>query len=122
MTRKGMRWVPRLVERLGMGRDANARALKLFWTKSAAERLAADAPGLFGYSLFEVSRDDLIELRGLHLDYVRAMQHVITNSRGTDRVGLYCAQLLDLAPYDNALAEWTSNEPEVSARSRRPKE
>jgi transcriptional regulator with XRE-family HTH domain len=112
VTRKGRRWVPRAVERLDMGRDApRSRALKLFWTKVAAERLAADGPGMFGYSLFEVSREDLVKLRGIQLDYVRAMQHVIANSRGTDRVGLYCAQLLDLSPHDNAFTEW--QRPEV---------
>jgi hypothetical protein len=47
-----------------------------------------------------------VKLRGIQLDYVRAMQHVIANSRGTGRVGLYCAQLLDLSAHDNALAEW----------------
>lgn len=72
------------------------RALKAAWTKVAAERLAAGAPGSFGYSVFAISRPDLQRLRGLQLQYVRAMQSLIADSKRGDCVGLYCAQLLDL--------------------------
>jgi hypothetical protein len=33
------------------------------------------------------------------------MQHIVANSQGTECIGLYCAQLLDLASRDNALAD-----------------
>jgi hypothetical protein len=69
------------------------------------KRSAAGDPGSFGYSLFEVSRSDLRKLMALHLDYVRAMQHIVSNSHGTECIALYCAQLLDLASCDNALAQ-----------------
>jgi transcriptional regulator with XRE-family HTH domain len=81
-----------------------ARRLKAQWTRTAAERLEAGAPGSFGYTLFAVSRGDLQRLRDLHLEYVRAMQTIIAESEKPDCVGLYCAQLLDLAVRDNALA------------------
>lgn len=72
------------------------RALKAAWANVAAERLAAGAPGSFGYSVFAISRADLQKLRGLQLQYVRAMQSLIADSSRGECVGLYCAQLLDL--------------------------
>jgi hypothetical protein len=74
-----------------------SRALKAAWTKVAAERLAGGAPGSFGYSVFAISRPDLQRLRSLQLQYVRAMQSLIADSKPGDCVGLYCAQLLDLS-------------------------
>jgi hypothetical protein len=59
---------------------------------------------VYGFSLFEVSREDLQRLRALQLEYARAMQAIVASSRGTECVGLYCASLLDLArPEGNAL-------------------
>jgi hypothetical protein len=77
-------------------------ALKAAWSRLAIERMATGHRGNFGYSLFSVSRADLIKIRELHLDYVRAMQRVISESEGTQCVGLYCSQLLDLRPSNNA--------------------
>jgi hypothetical protein len=94
------------VESLATGADpVRARRLKLDWTHVAAERLEAGLPGTFGFSLFEVSGSDLRKLRDLQREYVRAMQQIIARSQGTDRIGLYCAQLLDLSVDDNALAD-----------------
>jgi hypothetical protein len=73
-----------------------ARDLKLAWCDSAVNRLRAGQGGHFGYSVFSVSRDDLLKLRDLHLEYLRAMLQVIRNSTSPDRVALYCVQLLDL--------------------------
>lgn len=73
------------------------------WTRTALGRLERGAPGSFGYSLFAVSKDDLRRLRELHLQYVRAMQELIARSEPNECVGLFCAQLLDLAEEDNAL-------------------
>jgi transcriptional regulator with XRE-family HTH domain len=98
IARRNGRWIPTRVERLDTGQHPErARELKLHWTRVALERMERGDAGSFGYSLFEVSHADLKALRDLHLDYVRAMQHIIANSRGTECVGLYCAQLLDLA-------------------------
>jgi hypothetical protein len=77
--------------------------LKIAWTKTALERMQAGAPGDYGYSVFSISRADLRRLRELHLEYVRAMQYVIGASQPGECVGLFCAQLLDLASKENAL-------------------
>jgi transcriptional regulator with XRE-family HTH domain len=73
-----------------------ARALKVAWLETALQRLKANTPGRFGYSVFAVSKADLLKLHGLHLQYVRAMQEVIARSDPSECVGLYCSQLLDL--------------------------
>lgn len=84
--------------------DANrARALKVAWTRVAAQRLESGSPGSFGYTVFAVSRADLSRLRGLQLQYVRAMQSLIAESSPGECVGLYCAQLVDLNAEDSAL-------------------
>jgi DNA-binding transcriptional regulator YiaG len=106
VSRRGPRWVPSAVARVDTSADPRrARALKATWVRAAAERLEAGSPGSFAYSLFEVSAADLVRLRDLQLQYTRAMLSIIAASRGTECVGLLCAQLLDLAPGpDNALA------------------
>jgi transcriptional regulator with XRE-family HTH domain len=83
---------------------ARARALKSNWTRVALERLERGGPGNFGYSLFAISKADLVRLRDLHLGYLRAMQQLISSSQPDECVGLYCAQLLDLGQTGNALA------------------
>lgn len=80
-----------------------SRALKVSWTETALERLRAGAPGNYGYSIFSISAADLRRLRDVHLEYVRAMQAIIAASQPGECVGLYCAQLLDLALTRNAL-------------------
>jgi transcriptional regulator with XRE-family HTH domain len=76
---------------------ARARQLRLAWTRRALERLEAGTSGHFGYSLFAISKLDFQRLEQLQADYVRAMQGIIANSGANECVGLYCAQLLDLA-------------------------
>jgi hypothetical protein len=100
-------WRAEPLDRVDTGADRErARKLKVAWTRVALERLEADAPGVYGFSLFEVSRADLQRLRALQLEYARAMQAIVASSRGTDCVGLYCASLLDLAaPDGNALSD-----------------
>jgi transcriptional regulator with XRE-family HTH domain len=80
-----------------------AHGLKVAWTRTALERMQSGSPGHYGYTLFAVSGADLRRLRELHLEYVRAMQYVIAGSQPGERVGLFCAQLLDLSTKDNAL-------------------
>jgi hypothetical protein len=81
-----------------------AHALKIHWTQVALDHMRAGAPGNYGYSLFAISRADIARLRDVHLEYVRAMQSIIASSSPGECVGLYCAQLLDLAQKHNALA------------------
>jgi hypothetical protein len=106
VTHRGARWLPATgVERLDTGSDAvRARELKLWWTRVATQRLEKGGSGSFGFSLFEISAEDLVKVRDLHLEYVRALQQIVASSRGTDRIGLYCSQLLDLSQSKNALA------------------
>ena len=100
------RWRPTSVVSVNTALDrTRAHALKVNWTQTALERMRAGAPGNYGYSVFAISRLDLRRLRDLHLEYVRAMQQVIAQSKPGECVGLYCAQLLDLGTNDNALSE-----------------
>jgi len=100
------RWRPTSVVSVNTALDrTRAHALKVNWTQTALERMRAGAPGNYGYSVFAISRVDLRRLRDLHLEYVRAMQQVIAQSKPGECVGLYCAQLLDLGTNDNALSE-----------------
>jgi hypothetical protein len=95
-TRRGFR--PREVTRIDTGRDPEgAHKLKVAWTSTALERLKSRASGNYGWTLFAISRADLVRLHHLHLSYVRAMQEVIASSGPSECVGLYCAQLLDLS-------------------------
>jgi hypothetical protein len=90
-------WKPKQVMTVDTNHDPlRARDVKLAWTKTALARLERNDPGSFGYSLFAISRADLARLEALHLQYVRAMQAIIAESRPNECVGLYCSQLLDL--------------------------
>jgi hypothetical protein len=73
-----------------------ARALRIAWLETALQRLKANTPGKFGYSVFAVSKASMLQLHNLHLEYVRAMQVVIARSNPSECVGLYCSQLLNL--------------------------
>ncbi|MDH5676328.1 MAG: DUF4423 domain-containing protein [Myxococcales bacterium] len=101
---KGRRSLHRVVN-VNTSADAErARKLKGLWTGVARQRLLDGNPGLFGYSLFAVSRADLLRLRELQLQYFRQMQSVIAGSTDAECVGLCAVQLLDLAePGRNAL-------------------
>ena len=104
VVKSGGRYRLERVISLDTSRDrSRAHGLKVAWTRTALERMEAGAPGNYGYTLFSASRADLKRLRELHLEYVRAMQYVIAASEPGECVGLFCAQLLDLAGSDNAL-------------------
>ena len=105
-TRRGYRLARALV--VNTSHDPKgARALKASWTRVALERLEHGGPGNFGYSLFALSKADMVKLRDLHLSYLRAMQQLIAASSPNECVGLYCAQLLDLGQDGNALENST---------------
>lgn len=88
---------PAEVTTIDTGRDARqSQAIQAAWLATALERFKEGREGRFGYSLFAVSREDFERLNALHIGYVRAMQEIIAASKQVDRVGLYCAQLLDL--------------------------
>lgn len=95
-TKRGYR--TRHVINMDTSRDPErALQLKRAWADAAVARMTGKAPGRYGYSLFAVSKADLVRLNELHLQYVRAMQDVIARSTPNECVGLYCSQLLDLA-------------------------
>jgi hypothetical protein len=103
-TRTGYRAREQAVVDTG-GQAERALELKLTWTQFAVDRLRARAPGHVGYSLFSVSRANMVKIRHLQLEYVRAMSALIASPEPSECVGLYCAQLLDLAlPEDNVFA------------------
>lgn len=103
--RKGV-WYPRRVMAVNTGADlARAHAARVAWTRLAVERMESKSPGHYGYSLFAISRADLRKLRDLHVEYLRAMQDIIANSKNSECVALFCSQLLDLSTQaTNALA------------------
>jgi hypothetical protein len=95
--RAGGGWVPREVASVDTGADpTRAQALRVAWTRTALRRLEQGVGGKFVWTVFAVSKADLIRLHTLHLQYLRAMQDVIASSSPNECVGLYCAQLLDL--------------------------
>jgi DNA-binding phage protein len=95
-TRRG--WVAQASPWVDTGADpTRSRALKLSWARVALARLEQGGPGYSGYSLFAVSRAELHKLREVQLAYVREMQGIISASRHSECIGLYCAQLIDLA-------------------------
>ncbi len=100
------RWEPSGTMTVHTGHDpARANALRVTWARFAVERMAASVPGHTGYSLFAIGKSDLVRLRDLHVQYVRAMQDVIAASTKSECVALFCAQLFDLDPSaSNALA------------------
>jgi len=100
------------------GRAAQALALKLTWARLALARVESGSPGHIGYSLFAVSRSDMKRIGQLQLEYVRAMSAIIASSEPSECVGLYTAQLLDLASDDNVFEQ---HELPVSATPRRPR-
>jgi transcriptional regulator with XRE-family HTH domain len=82
-----------------------ARELKAHWTQTALDRLRAGSPGLFGYAVFAIGRDDLRRLRQVQLEYVQQINAIVAGSKRGECVGLFCTQLIDLAAasLDNAL-------------------
>jgi transcriptional regulator with XRE-family HTH domain len=77
---------------------ARANTLRVTWARLAVERMAAGLPGHCGYSLFAIGKRDLVRLRDLHVEYVRAMQDIIAASSRSECVALFCSQLFDLNP------------------------
>jgi hypothetical protein len=73
------------------------RALKVWWTEQALERLKQDKEGLYSYNLFAVSERDYQRLRQLHLDYFRELRSIVAQSKPAERVVLAHLQLLPLA-------------------------
>ena len=72
------------------------RALKSFWMRTAVERFESGADGIFGYNLMALSAEDLPKLRELHIAYFQAMRNLVAESKPSEHVVLFCAQLFPL--------------------------
>jgi hypothetical protein len=73
-----------------------ARALKVWWTQLALERMKAGTPGVFAYNLCSLSKEGLHKVEKLQRAYFRQMSQIIADSKGAEHVVLYAAQLLRL--------------------------
>jgi DNA-binding phage protein len=78
------------------GRPEVSRALKSHWTRVAAERIDASAPGQFSYNVFTVSEADFERIRQLHLDYFRALRAIVAESEPGEVVAVANVQLFGL--------------------------
>lgn len=78
------------------------RALKAFWMRTAVERFESGAEGVFGYNLMALSSADLPKLRELHIAYFQAMRTLVAESKPSEHVVLFCAQLF---PLDSGVAD-----------------
>jgi transcriptional regulator with XRE-family HTH domain len=78
-----------------------SRALRAFWIEQARARMLAQRPGLYSYNLFSVSEHDLQRIGELHARYYREMRAIIAESQPSERVALFCMQLvpLDAGPW-----------------------
>jgi transcriptional regulator with XRE-family HTH domain len=78
------------------------RRLKAHWTRVAADRIEAGAPGQFSYNVFSVSEADFERIRELHLAYFHALRAIVAASQPGERVAVANVQLfaLDVAERD----------------------
>ncbi len=77
---------------------ARSRELRAFWIAEARKRLQENRPGFYSYNLFSVSERDFQRIRELHLRYYREMRAIVAESKNSERVGLFCTQLMPLDP------------------------
>jgi transcriptional regulator with XRE-family HTH domain len=78
------------------------RRLKAHWTRVAADRVEAEAPGQFSYNVFTVSEADFEKIRELHLSYFHALRAIVAASEPGERVAVANVQLFAL---DGSTAE-----------------
>jgi hypothetical protein len=79
-----------------MASDAERRALKLHWADVGRARIAADAPGLFSWSVAAVSHADLEKLRALQVSYMTTLRQIIDASEPSELVVVANVQLFAL--------------------------
>jgi transcriptional regulator with XRE-family HTH domain len=72
------------------------RRLKAHWTRVAADRIEAQAPGQFSYNVFAVSDTDFEKIRELQRSFFEGMRAVVAASDGADRVCVVNVQLFGL--------------------------
>jgi transcriptional regulator with XRE-family HTH domain len=90
-------WHANRVMTVDTRQDANAeRKLKEWWARVGIERLTAEAPGLFSFNVFAVSKKDLERLRELHRSYFRQLRSIVAASSPSERVCVANVQLFAL--------------------------
>jgi DNA-binding phage protein len=93
----GARWTLPEVLAVDTRRDGlTNRRLKAHWTRVAAERIDAGAPGQFSYNVFTVSQADLERIRELHLAYFHQLRAIVAESTPGDCVAVVNVQLFTL--------------------------
>ena len=73
-----------------------APSMKAHWTRVAADRVEAEAPGQFSYNVFTVSEADFEKIRELHLSYFHALRAIVAASEPGERVAVANVQLFAL--------------------------
>jgi len=100
IAKRRKRWVTTQVLTVDTRRNPGAgRALKQHWAGVALDRLPALEPrenDLFSYNLFNVSENDWLRLRELHIAYYQELRRIINASEPAERVALVNVQLLRL--------------------------
>lgn len=72
------------------------RELRSFWSRVAIERLERGDPGVHSFNIFTLSEADLPAARALHVDFFNRLRALASTSKPSERVLLYCTQLLAL--------------------------
>ncbi len=75
---------------------ALSRKLRTFWGRRAVDALANGEPGKYVFNLMSVSAKDLERLKELQTKYFREMRAIVADSEPSERVVLYCSQLVPL--------------------------
>ena len=100
-----------------MASDAERRALKLHWADVGRARIAADAPGLFSWSVAAVSLADYEKLRALQVSYMTTLRQIVDASEPSELVIVANAQLFALETNDRPVAALSA--PRSAARASR---
>lgn len=72
------------------------RRMRLHWAAVARRQIERERPGQFSYNVFAVSRQDFERLRGMHLEYFRAMRALVAASGRSECVAVANVQLFEL--------------------------
>jgi enamine deaminase RidA (YjgF/YER057c/UK114 family) len=91
------RWELREVLAVDTRRDAESElAVRAWWLEAALARLRAGDTGIFSYNVFAVSEADFQRINDLYRAYFRQVRSIIGQSEPSERVVLFCLQLLPL--------------------------
>jgi transcriptional regulator with XRE-family HTH domain len=91
------RWELREVLAVDTRRDAESElAVRAWWLEAALARLRAGDSGIFSYNVFAVSEADFQRINDLYRAYFRQVRSIIGQSAPSERVVLFCLQLLPL--------------------------